>query len=650
MATADNMGNVRPPEEAIARDGSGNSIDLSKSSLGELVEETEAQTQEQFDELQGLDDPVANITNEDRFFGARQPILRGTSASGTPIFVANQALTPLGILDKKEAAIDAARRKAAERKAKFKLDKAQRLKNANYQKSFDEAFIQNQNNYINEAKSIYGDRWTDALGSDATDVGKRYRQSLSNFQTLKDQADTFTDRAADIKARIESGDASVSEKTANMVREVEAAIGQFQEGKATDLVGKMDQLNASVNIDNWLNDNIFPNLKQVESKWLSGLISDGEYQTQISGHTKRIMDQAKATAARLKRPNGVFGFDPNITEQDIVDAIATRIGDYTVTGPKVVDKPKKTSKKYTDEDLSNRYYKTNTIKDPYKGGTLKEPTAEAKKLISGLVGSKYEGRLVNGARYEKGTENQDLIGTIKSLFSYYKDVDSPSSHKSTIVKKLKDLSADAPLVGETYNDGEVSGTVKSIDFEERDDVGYAKILVNTDTGIKTVEYPMTEDYVKDKSEGGQGGFSKMKNAFKVSYPDKNDRAVFTLAPASKGGRQEEAELDLTATGNMAVINNMLNQSPGESVNIPTPDLEMYESGIKSGATQVETPTTTETPEKNNQNTPKKEEKPVTSTKEYTQAEIEKLAKDKNTTVDKLVKWAKDNKGVTIVIK
>ena len=271
-------------------------------------------------------EPV-DITNEDRFYGARQPILRGTSVGGVPIFVANQALTPIGILDKKQKAIDEARKKRAEQASKFKLEKAQRLKNANYQKSFDEAFNANTARFVNEAKTIYGDNWTLALGSDKTDVGRKYRQSLSNFQTLKDRADQFTDRAAEIKKRIEAGDASVSEKTARMVREVEGAIGSFSEGKTVDLLGKMDQLNASVNIDNWLNDNIFPNLKQIEEKHLSGIMTDEDYKTQINTHTKRILSQAQGIAQRLKKPNGVFGFDDNIQEQDIIDAITQRIGD-----------------------------------------------------------------------------------------------------------------------------------------------------------------------------------------------------------------------------------------------------------------------------------------------------------------------------------
>ena len=606
-------------------------------------------------------EPV-DITNEDRFYGARQPILRGTSVGGVPIFVANQALTPIGILDKKQKAIDEARKKRAEQASKFKLEKAQRLKNANYQKSFDEAFNANTARFVNEAKTIYGDNWTLALGSDKTDVGRKYRQSLSNFQTLKDRADQFTDRAAEIKKRIEAGDASVSEKTARMVREVEGAIGSFSEGKTVDLLGKMDQLNASVNIDNWLNDNIFPNLKQIETKYLSSLMTDKdyeEYKTQISSHTKRILSQAKATAARLKKPNGVFGWDDNITEEDIIDAITTRIGDYTVTGPKVVDKPAKPKgKDYTDEDLSNRLAKLNTISNPFAGGKskYKDPvtgqwvnsniTTEATAIANELVNSKYEGRIISGAEIKPAGENEDLVNTVKSLFTYYQDKGgyyASKDHKALVEKTIKE--SKAKLIGSEYDDGTVSGNVKSINFDEKEDngrkYGVATVSVQTPEGLKTVDYPMDQ-------ANAEAGFSKMRDAFKVQYPDANDRIELTLIPSSGSDRfaRKPVVIDLSEPGAKWTINGILNESSSEKVDIPTPDMQMREAGIAAGAEQVNTTTT----KNNNQNPQKKEEKPVSSTQEYTRAEIEKLAKDKNTTVDKLVKWAKDNKGVTIVIK
>lgn len=605
MAIEYNSGNIEAADETVVSDTQGNIIGGEQTALEKFGDDVVAE-QQQFEDLSSINDPSSNVTNEDRFFGARQPIQRGTSASGVPIFVANQALTPIGILDKKEAAIDEARRKKAERQAKFKLDKAQRLKNANYQKSFDEAFVGNQGKFINEAKTLYGDNWTDALGSDMTDVGRRYRQSLSNFQTLKDRADAFTDRSAEIKARIEAGDASVSEKTAQMVMDVEGAIGQFSEGKAVDLVGKMDQLNASVNIDNWLNDNIFPNLKQIEKKYLEGgFRSEDEYRQQISNHTKRIASQARGIAQRVKKPNGVFGFDKNITEDDIYDAITQRIGNYTTETGKVVSKPgKPESKDYTDEDLSNRLSKLNKVSDAFSGGAINIASEDAQAIANELVNKKYQGRIIKGSTLLKGEENKDLIDSVQSLFSYYKDTDNPGSYKRGIKKKLEDSMSKGKLVGSSYNDGDVSGTVSGIDFSEvekdGEEYGLATLTVTTPSGEKKVEYPLTE-------AEGAAGFEKMRDAFKGQYPDSNDRLELNVIGARKGDKmaKKPVVLDLTDPGVKWVINDIINTAEG-GTKIPTEDMQLAEKGMSSGATQVGT----EVPNKKEENPVENEEKPV----------------------------------------
>ena len=607
------------------------------------------ETVQPFEDLSALSDTgVADITNDDRYFGARQPIQRGTSKSGVPIFVANQPLTPIGILDKKEKAVDEARRKRAARKAKFKLDEVERLKNANYQKSFDEGFVEMQNSYINEAKTLYGDDWDLYLGSDESELGRRYKQSLSNFKTLKTQADAFTDRAADIKSRIEAGDASVSEKTADMVKEVEGAIGQFSEGNPVDLVGKMDQLNASVNIDSWLNDNIFPHLEVLTIKHTSGLLSDDDYKTQVVTETRRIAAQAREEAKRLKKSNGVFGWDENITEDDIYDAITQRIGNYTASRTKVADKPGKNKNKYTPEDLSNRLVKLNTLNDAFSGGSSDVPSDEAQAISDELVNKKYNGRIIKGSEIIKGEENQDLVNNIKSVFSYYQKVDDPRSHKSSIEKSIK--ARGKSLEGSKYDDGDVSGTVKSVNFSEvekdgQKKYGVATVSVETPEGVKTVEYPLTKDYATDVSKGGKGGFSKMRDAFKAQYPDSNDRVELSLIPSRENDRlaAKPVVLDLTDDGVKWVINDIINTAEG-GVDIPTEHMQMREKGVEVGADQVGSGT-----DKKGDDTTKKDEKDVSSDLPKLTSELKAEYKKKNyeaVLIDGVI-VVKDSKGNVI---
>jgi len=612
--------------EEVVSNSDGSVIGGGQTAIEQLGDNIVAE-QESFEALNPTSSG-ANITNEDRFFGARQPIQRGTSKSGVPIFVANQALTPLGILDKKDAAIDAARRKQAEQRAKFKLDKANRLKNANFQKSFDDAFVGNQGQFINEAKTLYGDNWTLALGSDATDVGRRYRQSLSNFTTLKDQADAFTDKAAEIKSRMENGDTSVSEKTAQLVADAENAIGQFSEGNPVDLVGKMDQMWASVNIDKHLNENIFKNLQAIEDKYMSGVMSDNEYHTQISSHTKRIGDQADQIAARLKKPNGVFGMDPNITEKDIADAIKQRIGDFTATGPKVVDKPSKgDGKDYTDEDLSNRLSKLNKISNPFDGGKSSISDEEAEAISTELVNGKYNGRIVSGSSLVKGEENQDLLKSVDAIFSY----DHNKGNSSSIKKRLKSGGdkGDGKLIGAkyTYSSGgkDVTGKIKSIDFDNEGDNNLAVFEVETPSGVEEVTYNLS------KAEA-DSDWETIRDGFKSAYPDSNDRLELNLIASRKGDElaKKPVVIDLTEPGAKWVINDIFNSKEG-GTDIPTEDMQMQEGGVASGAGQLNIDSSSKKKEETLQ---KKEEKPVSSSIPKSDSDIGKRVVDE---------FLKDNK-------
>ena len=51
------------------------------------------------------------------------------------------------------------------------------------------------------------------------------------------------------------------ERTAQAVEDIQNAIGEFSEGNPVDLEGKMNEMWASVNLDDKLNDTVFKNLK-----------------------------------------------------------------------------------------------------------------------------------------------------------------------------------------------------------------------------------------------------------------------------------------------------------------------------------------------------------------------------------------------------
>ena len=564
-------------------------------------QEKQAQQTQPFEDLSGLDYQDPGITNEDRFYGARQPIQRGTSASGVPIFVANQALTPIGILDKKEAAIKEAERKRAERKSKFKLDEVERLKNANYQKAFDESFFEMQNKYINEAKTLYGDNWDVALGGSNTDLARRYQQELSNYKTLKSQSDAVTDKAAEIRARMEAGDTTVSERTAQAVEDIQNAIGEFSDGNPVDLEGKMNEMWASVNLDDKLNDTVFKNLKAIENKHSSGLMSDGEYQTQKLYHTKQIGEQADQIAERLKRT--VFRFDPNIKEKDISDAIKQRIGNFTSSKTTVVDKPSK-KKGPTDEEVNNRLYKVNTLKDPFKGGTLEQPTEEALSMVKSMVTGVHNGRVIKDAYIEKGGTNKEADNLAQTLINPYKEAGSDD---------LKDGFSEATekIKGKEYTftnaDGtSTTGTVEGVSVDAGDAGAVLTIQVNKDGQTIGKKYNLSNE----------SSYGEILEGLSDAYPNTSDRIVLEMEGANQKERKKISKgkkmyeyINLSDEGQGLVINSILNSATGEDLDIKNTRLEEASSGADGGKNEfVETNTT----KKDAKETAKKDEKSVSS--------------------------------------
>ena len=521
-----------------------------------------------------------DITNDDRFPSANQPILRGSGSTqtlgSTPIFVANQGLTPLGILDKKDKALEVARTKRNQRRAKVKLGEADKLNNANYQESFDKEFIANKERFISVAKDLAGKDFMLLLGDKNTELGSRFHQSLRDFTTIKRRADEFTDKAANIMAKKESADVSVSDKTYNIVKEVQT--GGYLDGSASGLGGKLNELESSINIDKYLNDKIFPFLEPLESKKLRGIITDKEYQEEVASHYKNVNKQANEIAKRAKAKGGAFEFDNLTTEEIIRDAIKQRIGNFSSSTEEV--KPPSTAAEkaaFKKKLIDNRLYNLNVLKDPYKGGTLSEPTNEAKTLIRKAIGSEYGGRKVADVAILKGGPDKVITKSIGRMAGYLAQTEAKT--KSAI---KKDLFGDSGVLkGSKFNNGSVKGVISNGVFNE-DNNTLTVTIENTASGPKKVVYNL-----KDK------GFSQsFKEDTKESFPDKNDRYELTLelsAVDRQSGVKRKQYLDLTKMGKGAELNELLNTSLSEENKVGMPELEMTAAGLDTGTEQVETP-------------------------------------------------------------
>jgi len=144
------------------------------------------------------------------FPSANTPILKGTyggSVVGNVPLFAPSMLTPFGVLDAKQRAIqDAAANKAKEIDAFYKLAAPPQTKRVAVQGELNDEFYRGLTTWQDNAKAAYGDNWTTALRND---VG--FNGWLNSMGTVAKYEDQIVDQVAHLQEVNDSPDLVVSQ-------------------------------------------------------------------------------------------------------------------------------------------------------------------------------------------------------------------------------------------------------------------------------------------------------------------------------------------------------------------------------------------------------------------------------------------------------
>jgi len=268
-------------------------------------------------------------------------ILKGTVSGqiigNQPIFVEGGGITPMAVLNNRRVAQQQAvlAKKAAQQE--LLNAKPPQLKDARFQRGFNELFTSNQDRFVKAAQEQYGDNWVEALKDQNTEIGRAYVNSLSNFDFLARIGDQSTDRIAEVKAGIDSGDMVYSPQTLQMLNDYEALEGDFASGNVGGLISlenAYNQLEGGIALDKLLNDqNIdvkgtvtqYASIAENNDAWTTTTQKKTAYENQLRQLAKDLAENQMApSVARgitsgdqiFEHLNALYGYE-NIIDKKI---------------------------------------------------------------------------------------------------------------------------------------------------------------------------------------------------------------------------------------------------------------------------------------------------------------------------------------------
>lgn len=516
----------------------------------------------------------AGITNRDLYPGMNQPINVGSSSSQTlgsqPIFVASGQYLPLNVLNKKEAAIEKASQARFARQMKFDPGKAAKLNNPLYQQELNDKFAKTINEFTAEAKSLHGQNFDIALGSQSTDIGRRFATAKRNMTTLADQQNVVFDRVAEVRASKETGGPTrFSEETTKLARELENRLGEFSEGKDVDVTKAVDKLYGSYDLDQFLNKN----------KILSSVKADIESEVQNGGSYFEVIKQEKYArfidefSESLTGQGGQYEGDDLITKDVIKKNLESKLGRDAKVDRKIKLKPTPAhiGKTKIKQDLNrDRFDSIEAIKGDINSvraqqtvkslenkstaeGVISNPTVSTPKSFE--PARKASDSFKEYYNKNAGKEEGGILGIGKS-----KVFDNGA--KSELNKLLKDA-------------GIKSSKISSVKTDEEDP---NKVVISDQSGSGTT-YDMTSDEDLEKLEdfiielSDQDPKFKDKTSVRMNIYDKSQKT------ASK--REKVKYLDRDSPEFRTQMNGILNTDIGESNKVPQGELNkiMIDEGI-----------------------------------------------------------------------
>lgn len=318
---------------------------------------------------------------QDYYPGINQPVAVGSysgkTIGATTLFAPMAGITPAGMIDAREAAIQkAAMNKMREIEDFIKAYQAPTTKHSTVQKELDKVYFEGLNQWVYNAKKKFGSNWTKALESDVN-----FQKWNKSAQTAAQQEDYILNRFAKIQDDIKTGKFVAT-----------------------------------------------PELTQAMKEFDSGIKGLGESPFNKAGH------KFNESWARL---NAEHDF-ANVAQEYLKSAVKRKLATAGVdeSNPDYYRMMESTSEQYTDEtlreiavDMKKTHYSDSPISEDELYGRLKNIAGAVQKTANVSISQKREGG--SGADYQYN--NNDFSDEPESINTTIKGAAGAADRKGEIV-------------------------------------------------------------------------------------------------------------------------------------------------------------------------------------------------------------------------
>ena len=348
--------------------------------------------------------PAAGVLGSEALFpGAQAPILKGTVSTGVPglgtqpIFAPSGQLVPFDIINARKAAIDAAAAKRAKELRDIELPEPGLLDSPLYQEAFNDEFMNLINTDLAQLSAIHGEeralRMLSKKNRHLTKAGREFNEKVRAMSVFQRQTNQILKKVGTLQAGFASGTLEGSEESKRLTEEMATATGQFSAANARELLGKMDDLDSSLSLDEYFKE--FDVIGQITSdpevsKVIDEVRTLGGIQFLQSTKKSTIDAQIDKMIKGVKGPGGIFEHVDYVTEKRLRDRVLQTFGGKTEETAQIAKKPKGAPP--TKEDVVVRDQPKDTM---FFGipqvATISVPIPTTDKKID-FVGAKFLGQ------------------------------------------------------------------------------------------------------------------------------------------------------------------------------------------------------------------------------------------------------------------
>ena len=274
-----------------------------------------------------------------------QPINVGTSSGqiigSHGVYVDPGLVAPWGAIMQKKAAQDeqtnlALKNQQLAKQARdkaFKFEKPKfKVTDPGFQKNLNETATSTINSYTDQAKELAGKDWQVMLKTD-TRLGREFQSAMDGLTLVARNADLMTDKFAEIKANIKTGDVYYSDAVREAYREYEEMSKRFEGGDVKvlgDARRILEDIDGHTELNTFLNDKgILSNVKgQVFGN--AGVSNFGDFM-QLKTTNRTLYDENIKSIVQSVRNS--MGSEYPYTDEDIETTLLGHFQNESKTSP-----------------------------------------------------------------------------------------------------------------------------------------------------------------------------------------------------------------------------------------------------------------------------------------------------------------------------